>query len=119
MGSPPPDPELKLETLKLLLYLVPIFGFFPALWSLYRQSPSRREQQVSRTVVILAMGWLLTYGVTLGGAQVVDGASTRLVVTSLLATTGYFVTNLWLMIRLLQGHTPRLPGLKALGDRLP
>jgi hypothetical protein len=31
------DAETTLETLKLVIYLVPIFGFFPSLWSLYRR----------------------------------------------------------------------------------
>lgn len=119
MATRPSDPETTLETLKLVLYLVPIFGVVPALWSLYFSQSSRREQQVSRTVIVLALGWLLTYGVTVGGAQAMDAASARLLITGVLATTGYFVTNLWLMVRLLQGHTPRLPGITPLGDRLP
>jgi hypothetical protein len=118
MAAPETDPEVKLETLKLVIYLVPIFGFFPALWSLYMRSGGRREQQVSRTAVVLAMAWVMTYVLTGAGAQLADAASARLLITGLLATTGYFVTNLWLMVRLLQGHTPRLPGVNRLSDRL-
>jgi hypothetical protein len=113
-----PDPETKLETLKLMLYLVPIFGFFPAVWSLYFKPGSPREQTVSKTAVTLALAWLVVYGLTAAGSQT-DIAATRFLVTSLLATTGYFLTNLWLMVRLLQGGSVRLPGLRRLSDRLP
>ncbi|MEM6838269.1 MAG: hypothetical protein AAF609_15600 [Cyanobacteria bacterium P01_C01_bin.120] len=113
------DPDTKLETLKLVIYLVPIFGFFPALWSLYLRQGSKREQTVSKTAVTLAMAWVAMYVLTAAGSQVSDTAAMRLLITSLLATTGYFVTNLWLMVRLLQGNSVRLPGISKLGDRLP
>ncbi|MDA0867863.1 MAG: hypothetical protein O2890_15970 [Cyanobacteria bacterium] len=113
------DPETTLETLKLVIYLVPIFGFFPSLWSLYRRGGSRREQTASRTAVTLALAWLLVYGVTGVGAQSFDSLTARFLVTGLLSTTGYFVTNMWLMVRLLQGKSVRLPGLSRWSDRLP
>lgn len=113
------DAELKLETLKLLIYLVPIFGVVPSLWSLYLRPGSRREQQVSRTAVVLLLGWAIAYGLTGAGAQLSDAASARLLITGLFATTGYFLTSFWLMVRLLQGKTPRLPGVKGISDRLP
>lgn len=119
MRSRSSDPETKLETLKLVIYLVPIFGFFPALWSLYFKQGSQREKTVSQTAVALALSWLAIYVLTTAGSQAVDLGATRLLITSLLATTGYFVTNLWLMVRLLQGGSVRLPGISKLGDRLP
>ncbi|MGD1906870.1 MAG: hypothetical protein ACFB0C_12865 [Leptolyngbyaceae cyanobacterium] len=112
------DPETTLETLKLVIYLVPIFGFFPSLWSLYRRGGSRREQATSRTAVILALTWLLVYGATGAGAQAIDSLTARFLITGLLSTTGYFITNLWLMVRLLQGKSVRIPGLSRWGDRL-
>jgi NO-binding membrane sensor protein with MHYT domain len=119
MRSSSADSETKLETLKLMLYLVPIFGFFPALWSLYFQQGSVREKSVSKTAVTLALLWVLLYGLTAVGAQGTDLMSTRLLVGSLLATTGYFMTNLWLMVRLMRGGSTRLPGISRLSDRLP
>lgn len=113
------DPETKLETLKLVIYLVPIFGFFPSLWSLYLTQGSRREQTVSKTAVTLALTWVIVYVLTAAGSQMSDAVSMRMLVTGLLTTTGYFVTNMWLMVRLLQGKTVRLPGVSKLGDRLP
>ncbi len=119
MRSSGSDPETKLETLKLVIYLVPIFGFFPSLWSLYFKQGSQRERTVSKTAVTLALAWVVVYGLTAAGGQGTDLASTRLLVTSLLATTGYFITSLWLMVRLLQGGSARLPGISQLSDRLP
>ncbi|MBF2035348.1 MAG: hypothetical protein IGR92_07650 [Leptolyngbyaceae cyanobacterium T60_A2020_046] len=119
MAPSKPDPETTLETLKLVIYLVPIFGFFPALWSRYRHQGSRREETVSRTAIALALAWLAVYCMAGTGAQVFEPAMPRLLVTSLLATTGYFLTNLWLMIRLLQGKSIKLPGITSLSDRLP
>ena len=119
MRSPTSDPETRLETLKLIIYLVPIFGFFPALWSLYYRQGTTREKTVSKTAVTLALAWVIVYTLTAAGSQASDLASTRLLITSLLATTGYFVTNLWLMVRLLQGGSVRLPGISKFGDRLP
>lgn len=119
MRSRSSDPETKLETLKLVIYLVPVFGFFPSMWSLYFKQGSQRETTVSKTAVTLALAWVVLYVLTTAGSQASDLASTRLLITSLLATTGYFVTNLWLMVRLLQGRSVRLPGISQLGDRLP
>jgi hypothetical protein len=119
MRSRSSDPETKLETLKLIIYLIPIFGFFPSMWSLYFKQGSQREKTVSKTAVTLALAWVILYVLTTAGSQASDLASTRLLITSLLATTGYFITNLWLMVRLLQGGSVRLPGISQLGDRLP
>ncbi|MDB9524410.1 hypothetical protein PN498_00295 [Oscillatoria sp. CS-180] len=119
MRSRHSDSEAQFETLKLVIYLVPIFGFFPSLWSLYFKQGSPREKTVSKTAVTLALAWVLVYLSTAAGSQALDLASTRLLVTSLLATTGYFITNLWLMVRLLRGGSVRLPGISPLSDRLP
>ncbi|MEM0979133.1 MAG: hypothetical protein AAGH78_02560 [Cyanobacteria bacterium P01_H01_bin.58] len=119
MRSRHSDSEAKLARLKLIIYLIPIFGFFPSLWSLYFKQGDRQEQTVSKTAVTLALAWVAVYVLTAAGSQASDMASMRLLVTSLLTTTGYFVTNLGLMVRLLQGKSVRLPGISKLGDRLP
>ncbi len=119
MRVPDSNPETKLETLKLIIYLVPIFGVFPSLWSLYLKQGSLRETTVSKTAVTLGFLWVALYALGSLGGQGHDLASTRLLVTSLLGTTGYFITNFWLMVRLLQGKSVRLPGLSRLSDRLP
>ncbi|MDX2096576.1 MAG: hypothetical protein SFW36_02270 [Leptolyngbyaceae cyanobacterium bins.59] len=105
--------------LGLFLYLVPIFGFFPALWTLYRKRGTREQKRISRLVVTLALGWLFAY-ILLGlGAESSESLSLPLLITSSLLTSGYFLINLWLMIKLWQRKSLRLPLFSALSDRLP
>ncbi|ASC70577.1 hypothetical protein XM38_015170 [Halomicronema hongdechloris C2206] len=113
-----PDRHDTLERLTLLLYLVPIFGVVPALGRLWLGRGSRRERSTSRLVVVLAMGWFLAYVLLSGGAQLSPALSLRLLVTSTLISTGYFITNLWLMVRLLRGKSVQLPGISQLSDRI-
>ena len=100
MDNPDLPASQQRDRLKLFIYLVPIFGFFPALFSLYRRQGSRQEQAISRLVVTLAFGWLAAYLLLGMGAETSEVFSLRLLVTSSLLTTGYFLTNLWLMVRL-------------------
>ena len=116
-----PNPPSDIDRLKLFIYLVPVFGFVPAVWSLYRKQGNREEQSVSRLVVTLALGWLIAY-MSLGiGAEMSEATaiSVRLLVTGSLISSGYFLTNLWLMIRLWRGKSLRLPGVSQISDRLP
>lgn len=108
-----------LERLKLFIYLVPIFGFFPSLWSLYRKQGNAQEQATSRLVVTLALAWIILYTTLGAGSHLIEAASTRLLITNTLVTTGYFMTHLWLMIRLWQRKSIKLPGITKLSDRLP
>ncbi|MDJ0705198.1 MAG: hypothetical protein QNJ46_18090 [Leptolyngbyaceae cyanobacterium MO_188.B28] len=108
-----------IDRLKLFIYLVPVFGFFPALLSLYRRKGSQQELAISRLAVLLALGWLVAYSLLGTGAQLSEGFSLRLLITSSLLTTGYFLTNLWLIIRLWRRKSVRLPGISNLSDRLP
>ncbi|MEM8542745.1 MAG: hypothetical protein AAGF66_01970 [Cyanobacteria bacterium P01_H01_bin.119] len=116
-----PQPPQDLDRLKLFIYLVPVFGFVPAVWSLMGNRAGREEKAVSRLVVTLAMGWLIAYISMGAGAELSESAalSVRLLVTGSLISTGYFLTNLWLMIRLWRGKSLRLPGVSQLSDRLP
>jgi len=118
LSSSAPDRQDTLERLTLLLYLVPIFGIVPALGRLLLGRGSRRERSTSRLVITLAMGWFLAYVALNGGAHLSPSLSLRLLVTSTLISTGYFITNLWLMVRLLQGKSVRLPGISPLSDRI-
>lgn len=113
-------PSSELDRLKLFIYLVPIFGVVPALVSLYRRRQNTAEEKnVSRLVVVLAFSWLAAYALLGGSAHLSDGLAPRLLITSTLMTTGYFITNLWLMVRLWQRKSIRLPGFSPLGDKLP
>ncbi len=108
-----------LERLKLTLYLVPIFGVVPAVYSLWQKQGSRQELAVSRLVVTLAFTWVITYGLLSAGSDLAPGLSLRLLITNTLVTTGYTLTNLVLMVRLLQGKSVNLPGFSRLSKRLP
>lgn len=111
------NPEAK--HLKLFLYAVPVVGFFPALWSLYYRSGTKQEQDLSRVVVTLTLGWLFAYLLLGVGAETVDGWSVPLLVSSSVMTSTYFLANIWLMMRLWQRKSVRLPGISQVGDRLP
>ncbi len=108
-----------LNRLRLFLYLVPVVGFVPALWGLYRQQGDRRDQRVRQTAVILGLTWALGSLAGTLGAQVLEGPSLPLMVSQSVLTSGYFLTLLWLMVQLGRGKSPWLPGTKSLGDRLP
>lgn len=119
MSPQDPDRSQSLERLKLIIYLVPIFGVVPATWSLIAKNGSKQEQSVSRLVVTLALGWVLIYALLSAGGQLSPSLTLRLLITNGLVTTGYFLTNLGLMVRLLQGKKVKLPGISRLSDRLP
>ncbi len=107
------------QHLKLFLYLVPVVGFFPALWSLYYRSGGKQERDLSRVVVTLTLGWLLTYLLLGFGAEVSEAGTLPLLITSSLLTSGYFLVNLWLMVQLWRRKSLRLPLISQIGDRLP
>lgn len=123
MPHPDPYKERPLERLQILVYLIPVIGFLPALWTLYRQQGSLEQQNASRLVVTLTLGWVLGYLLLGAGTQSVHGASTAstlsLLILSSLLTSGYFLANLWLMVRLWQRKSLRLPGISRLSDRIP
>ncbi|WP_088891659.1 hypothetical protein [Leptolyngbya ohadii] len=94
--------EANLKRIQMFVYLVPIVGFFPALWTLYRKNGSREQRQVSQLAVKLALGWLAGNLLLQVGIQTHQGAIVPLLILASLLTSGYFLTNLWLMIRLWQ-----------------
>ncbi|MFH7241972.1 MAG: hypothetical protein ACHWZW_03880 [Spirulina sp.] len=108
-----------LERLKLMIYLVPIFGVVPAAYSLLQKQGSRQEQAISRLVITLALTWVMMYALLSTGSHLAPGLSLRFLVSNTLVTTGYTLTNLVLMVRLLQGKSVKLPGFSRLSQRLP
>ncbi|MBF2049646.1 MAG: hypothetical protein EDM05_043575 [Leptolyngbya sp. IPPAS B-1204] len=123
MPTPDPYKERDLERLQIFVYLIPVIGFLPALWTLYRQQGSLEQRNASRLVVSLTTAWVLGYLLLGAGAQLAEGTSmastVSLLILSSLLTSGYFLVNLWLMVRLWQRKSLRLPGMSQLGDRLP
>lgn len=108
----------ELKHLQLLIYLLPVIGFFPALWTLYRRQGTKQQQTVSRLSVTLACGWLLGYILLLSGAQLSEFWSFRLLFINTMFTSGYFLVCIGLMVRLWQRKSPRLPGISQIAERL-
>jgi hypothetical protein len=118
----PQSPTVKaLQTrLTLFIYLIPVFGFFPAWWALYNRKQATPEQRsVSRLAVTLALIWLSGYILLETGARGSDLPNLSLLVTSSLLTTTYFAVNFGLMLRLWKRQPVRLPGISTISDRLP
>ncbi|MDX2216644.1 MAG: hypothetical protein SFY66_25495 [Oculatellaceae cyanobacterium bins.114] len=119
MKTPDPFGENDLRRLQTFIYLVPVIGFFPALWMLYQRQGNKQQRAVSRLAVLLATGWLFGYLLLGTAAQASDTLTLPLLIMSSLLTSGYFLVNIWLMVRLWQRKSIWLPGLSQLGDRLP
>jgi hypothetical protein len=104
--------------IRLFFYLVPIFGFFPAVWTLYRRAGGRQERALSRFVIKMAMGWLLLYGLMGASAMNAESIPLPLLLSASLMTSGYFGLNLFLMVRLWQRKAISLPLLGKVGRLL-
>lgn len=97
-----------LKQLQLFWYLIPVFGVFPSLWTLYCRQGSREEMAASRLSVTLAFGWLLGYILLAAGADTSETWKLPLLITNSLFTSGYFVVSTWLMFRLWQRRSLHL-----------
>jgi hypothetical protein len=112
-----------LERLLLLLHLVPVFGLIPSIWSLTHRQSDRQQRATSRLSITLAVVWSLGYaglnaGAMGGGAELNPLGSSLLLFNTLL-TSGYFVTSVWLMLRVWQKQAPRIPGISTMAQHLP
>lgn len=118
----PSSPDYLLR-LRLYLNLVPVLGIPASLWTLYADphQPDPRLKQVSRSAVVLGMGWLLATVLLSAGAhsEFSQMATLRFWIASSFVGSGYFITNLWLMLRVSRGRSPKLPGITGLSHRLP
>ncbi|MGJ3251389.1 MAG: hypothetical protein ACFE0J_09695 [Elainellaceae cyanobacterium] len=109
----------EMRRLQMFVCLIPVAGFFPSLWILYRGQGTRHQQAVSRLAITLALGWLMGSILLNTGAQAADNLSLPLLIMSSLLTSGYFLTNIWLMVQLWRRKSIWLPGISRLGDRIP
>ncbi|MDR9403618.1 MAG: hypothetical protein RI580_09280 [Halothece sp. Uz-M2-17] len=105
---------------RLSLYLLPIVGTIPALWTLYKKEDNDRERHLSRLAILLALSWLIAYSLLGIGSNFTPSTvwSVRLLYLDGLITSGYFVTCLVLLIRLWRGKPPKLPGISTLANYL-
>ncbi len=116
MKEPNPLDNPDLERLQLYIYLIPVLGFFPALWTLYQRQGTRQQQAVSRLSITLAFSWLLGYILLSSGVQMSEFWTLRLFIMNSLLTSGYFLVSFWLMVRLWQRKPPRLPGISRVAE---
>jgi hypothetical protein len=108
-----------LSRLETFLYLTPVVGLLPSMWAIYRCQRNKRQLAVCRLSVLLAFTWLSIYlglnvGADLSGASAVG---LRLLFLNSLATSGYFMVSVWLMVLLWQKKSLRLPGFSVLAER--
>lgn len=107
-----------IEHVNLYLYLIPVFGFFPALWRLYRRPQSREQAVTCRLAVTLALIWLSGYLFLETGARTSEFLTLPLLLMSGVLTSGYFLVSVWLMFRLWQRKPLRLPGISHVAERV-
>jgi hypothetical protein len=108
-----------LSRLETFLYLTPVVGLLPSMWAIYRCQKDKRQLAVCRLSVLLAFTWLSIYlslnvGADLSGTSAVGF---RLLFLNSLATSGYFMASVWLMVLLWQKKSLRLPGFSVLAER--
>ncbi|BAY13678.1 hypothetical protein [Calothrix sp. NIES-2098] len=119
-GGQPHDQFLDSATPKtqLLIYLIPVIGFFPSLWTLYRHQGSREQLAASRLSITLAFTWFLGYLLLATGAENSELLGMRLLILNSFLTSGYFLISLWLIFRIIQGKSSRLPGFSRFAERV-
>jgi hypothetical protein len=105
-------------SIQLLFYLIPILGFFPSLWTLYRRRGSREQLTVCRLSIVLALTWLLGYLLLETGAATSDFLTLRLLILNSFLTSGYFLVSMWLMLKIVKGKSRRLPGFSRFAERV-
>jgi hypothetical protein len=92
--------ERKLEKIQLIIYLIPMVGWIPSLWTLYIRPDSSEKLSLSRLSVRLTFIWVLAYSLLwLGSLQSSEILTLRLLYVNGLLTSGYILTCLGLMLK--------------------
>ncbi|MTJ16588.1 hypothetical protein [Dolichospermum sp. UHCC 0299] len=112
-----PAKDTDISKTQLILYLIPIIGFFPSLWTLYQRQGSRQQVTASRLSITLAFIWMLGYLLLTTGAAT-DFLTLRLLILNSFLTSGYFLVSVCLIFRVIQGKSSHLPGFSNLAERL-
>ncbi|MGD1922099.1 MAG: hypothetical protein ACFCAD_26310 [Pleurocapsa sp.] len=95
--------------LKLWIYLLPVVGIIPAVWTLYRITKNkqtnldeyREQKKASHLSFRLSLMWLISYSsLSLGAFSASEIMSFRLLYANAILTTAYFITCTVMMIRL-------------------
>ena len=103
---------------RLFVYLVPVIGVFPALWTLYRRQGTPQHRAASRLAVTLALGWLLGHLALEAGSGATEFLKMPLLLSSSILTTSYFIVCFGLMVRLWRRQPLWLPGISQLAERV-
>jgi uncharacterized membrane protein len=107
------------SALRLILYLIPVVGFFPSLWTLYNRQGTREQLMVSRLSITLALAWIAGYVMLATGAeQTSDFLALRLQILNTFLTSGYFLVSVWLILNAVRGKKQRLPGLSRFAEQI-
>lgn len=104
--------------IQLFVYLIPVIGFLPALWILYKRQGTSTQQAVSRLAVTLALSWLLGQVLLAMSFQATESLTLPVLLISSVLTTSYFIVNFGLMIRIWQRQSIWLPGLSQIAERV-
>lgn len=97
-----PDSQQIIYSQRLLvLYLIPVIGFFPSLWSLYQHQGSREQLAVNILSITLAFTWMSRYLLATGAATS-DCLTRILLILNSFPTSGYFLVNIWLIFRVIK-----------------
>ena len=115
-NNPSQNPDF--GRIRLFVYLVPVIGFLPALWTLYQRQGNAQHQAVSRLAVTLALSWLLGQILLGMSFQVSESVTIPVLLISSILTTSYFIVNVGLMLRIGQNRPIWLPGLSQIAERL-
>ncbi len=104
---------------QLWIYLLPVVGVFPAIWTLYRGKGNFEQQKTSRLSLMLVLLWFIGYISFLASAtQSSEMLTFRLLYANTLLTSGYFLICLGLMFRLRTGKSPYLPLLSQVANKI-
>ena len=95
--------------LKLWIYLLPVVGIIPAVWTLYKPQKTdsnnldrdREQKKVAHLSIRLALVWLISYSsFFLGATNASEIMSFRLLYANAILTTAYFAICTVMMLRL-------------------
>ncbi|MCC3407892.1 MAG: hypothetical protein JGK17_20315 [Microcoleus sp. PH2017_10_PVI_O_A] len=114
--DPLDNPEL--DRASLFVLMIPVIGFFPALWNLYRRQGSPERKAVSRLAIALAFSWLLGHILLEAVAISAESGTLTMLLMSSLLTTSYFIVALGLMVRLWKRQPLWLPGISRVAEQV-
>ncbi|MEG4996761.1 hypothetical protein [Microcoleus sp. B4-D4] len=118
MKNTHPSENPELDRASLFVLMIPVIGFFPALWNLYRRQGSPERKAVSRLAIALAVSWLLGHILLEGAAISAESPTLTMLLMSSLLTTSYFIVSVGLMVRLWKRQPLWLPGISRVAEQV-